>query len=122
MIKGRIFKAQSEGNLSQTKPMFAFVPSYLFKNQQFQEREYSLRGWDSINCGANKNAVGSHVFPDLSKPLNKTMFKENKDVLEFVQSLKRLMHRHTSRITEPKKPGRNQEFDESNRFIGYPEK
>jgi len=106
MIKGKIFQAESEENLSQSRPMFAFVPSYLFKNNEFQAKEYSLRGWDSINCGANKNAVGSHIFPDLSKPISKHLYQNNEEVKEFLGNLQKLMHKHISRIKDFKKPGR----------------
>jgi hypothetical protein len=110
MIKGRIFQAQSEPNLARTKPMFVFVPSYLFKDNQFQIKEYSLRGWDSINCGANKNAVGSHLFPDLSKPITKKFAMENKslehELNDFTSNLSKLMHKHISRIKEFKRPGK----------------
>jgi hypothetical protein len=109
MVKGKIYLAQAEDNLSQSKPMFAFVPTYLFKNQEFQAKEYSLRGWDSINCGANKHAIGSHLFPDLSKPIAKSFSHKTPEVQEFVSNLQKLMHKHISKLKEFKKPGKQLE-------------
>lgn len=111
MIKGQLFHALAEKNISATRPMFAFVPNYLFKNNKFLAREYSLRGWDSINCGANKHAIGSHVFPDLSKPIlslntNPTNPTFHSELKEFITNLKKFIQKNKSRLDDFKKPGK----------------
>jgi len=37
---------------------------------EFSDSLYQAQRWDSINAGANRAAVGSHLFPDLSQPLD----------------------------------------------------
>jgi hypothetical protein len=106
MIKGQIFQAKAEKNISATRPMFAFVPEYLIENGKLNSKEYSLRGWDSINCGANKHAIGSHVFPDLTKPITEVPELKKPDFNDFLNSLKRLIQKQKSRLEDFKRPGK----------------
>lgn len=61
--KGRFY----EGTLAGT---VCFVPSSLIQVARLNEGQYVRQGWASLNIKAQqpRNGVGSHLFPDLTKP------------------------------------------------------
>jgi len=60
---GRVFYAEGHPDLMRVRPVYCFVP-------EGQPRStYAGSCWPSINTGANPNAIGSHVFPDWSRPV-----------------------------------------------------
>jgi hypothetical protein len=61
--KGRFY----EGTLAGT---ICFVPNDLIQGGQLGEGPYVRQGWASLNIKAQqpRNGIGSHLFPDLTKP------------------------------------------------------
>ncbi|MFN4804525.1 MAG: hypothetical protein ACK56K_04640 [Akkermansiaceae bacterium] len=85
---GRIFYALGQTDLQQTRPVYAFVPDDFFEGDQFLKRSYLASRWPSAHCGANPNALGSHVIPNPNKPVlpNSTC----PILAEFVMRLKQI--------------------------------
>lgn len=99
--KGKIYHAHAHGDLQKTRPLFAFVPDSLIKGDgALDKAQYVTKRWATINAGANIDAVGSHVFPDLKRPATET---ESKD---FLAALARLIHKSIGAPTPIRKPGR----------------
>jgi hypothetical protein len=67
---GRIHHATGNKNLLKTRPTYCYVPEEFFGPEGFQKSRYLVSRWPSINCSANPLAVGSHVIPDASRPVN----------------------------------------------------
>lgn len=105
MIKGKIYKAYAQKDLQQTRPLYAFVPNDLIKGGKLDVIGYSSKRWDSINCGANKEAIGSHVFPDISQPVNQNDIASNNKLKGFFELLKRLAQKNYGKATTFRKPG-----------------
>jgi hypothetical protein len=109
MIKGKIYKAYSQRDLQQTKPLYAFVPNDLVIGGKLDLGQYSGKRWDSINCGANKRAVGSHVFPDLSQPITQSELEGNDSIQEFLTRVKQLTQKSYGAPNPFRKPGKQRE-------------
>jgi len=97
---GKIFHAKAQPDLGKTRPAFAFVPDSLISEGNLDARAYSAQRWDSINCAANAYAVGSHIFPDLTRPADPS------ECPEFLASLARYLHKHKGKPSPPKLPGK----------------
>ncbi len=67
---GRIFQAAGQPDLQQTRLIYAFVPFDFFDEAGFKRQRYLASRWPSCNCAANPHAVGSHVIPDLARPVS----------------------------------------------------
>lgn len=98
--KGRIFHAMAQPDLQRTRPLYAFVPEELLTPGSFDEEAYRAKRWATINAGANKDAVGSHVYPDLSRPAPPGQ------TTEFRSELARHIHKSLGAPNPDRKPGR----------------
>lgn len=67
---GGVYHAAQHPDLQQTRPCYCFIPESFFEETGFQKSRYLVSRWPSINCSANPLAVGSHVLPDLKKPVD----------------------------------------------------
>jgi hypothetical protein len=72
--KGKLFHAQLDRRLPHA--LFVFVPDkYLSETENGEllllKNDYVKSGWAFRNAGANPDAIGSHIFPDLTKPIPK---------------------------------------------------
>lgn len=105
MIKGTIYKAHAQKDIQQTRPLYAFVPSELVKGGKLDAIGYSSKRWDSINCGANEEAVGSHLFPDVSQPIKQGDIASNPILNKFFERLKKLTQKSHGKATTFRKPG-----------------
>jgi hypothetical protein len=105
MIKGRIYRAYAQKDIQHTRPLYAFVPNDLIKNGKLDIPQYSSKRWDSINCGANKEAIGSHVFPDLAHPISQEELSKNQEISKFLERLKGLTQKSYGKPTSFRKPG-----------------
>jgi len=99
-MKGNIYHANSEKNIRKLRPIFAFVPDALIIDGVLNEKKYTDGRWASINCGANKFAIGSQVFPDINSPASKEETKE------FERELKKLIQKHKGKPSPVKIPGK----------------
>lgn len=61
---GQIFHAQGHPDLLKVRLLYCFVPDGMDLSAYAESR------WPSVNAGANPNAIGSHVFPDLQNPVS----------------------------------------------------
>ena len=54
------------------KGTLCFVPHSLIRNGQLDEGRYVAQGWASLNIKAQqpRGGIGSHLFPNLSKPVS----------------------------------------------------
>lgn len=105
MIKGKIYKAYAQKDIQQTRPLYAFVPNEMVKDGKLDLHAYSSKRWDSINCGANKEAIGSHIFPDLSSPITQSELKTNPLISQFLYRIKKLTQKSYGKPTSFRKPG-----------------
>jgi hypothetical protein len=109
---GKVFHALSQKDLRETRPIFAFVPESLLTKTtgpegtvwHLNQEDYSLLGWDSINCGANDQAVGSHVFPDLNHPATADELAKPA-VRAFLENVKNLRHKAEGKKRTHRAPG-----------------
>ncbi len=85
--------------------MYAFVPNNLIIGGKLNLAEYSAKRWDSINCGANQEAIGSHVFPDISQPIKQKELESNPKLIDFYERLKKLSQKSYGKPTSFRKPG-----------------
>jgi hypothetical protein len=99
-MKGKVFYSISNRDISQIKPTFAFVPLELLDGDKLDREKYTAQRWDSINCGANTNSVGSHVFPDLNRPAKKEEYGK------FLTEVKRLVGKSKGVATTHNPPGK----------------
>lgn len=67
---GRVFRAAGQVDLQQTRPVYAFVPLECIDDNGFDLQRYLASRWPSANCGANPHAIGSHVIPNPTHPVN----------------------------------------------------
>jgi len=85
---GRIYHAAGQPDLQKTRLIYAFVPFDCFDEAGFKRQHYLASRWPSINVGANPYAVGSHIIPDLARPVSR---RSKCPVLaEFLTGLKTL--------------------------------
>lgn len=105
MIKGKIYMAYAQKDVQQTRPLYAFVPNDVIKEGKLDIVSYSSKRWDSINCGANQEAVGSHVFPDISKPIKQSEVITNPNIANFLKRLKKLTQKSFGKPSGFRKPG-----------------
>lgn len=66
---GRVHHAVQHPDLAKTRPAYAFVPEEFFGAGRLARGRYLVSLWPSINCSANPYGIGSHVLPDLGKPV-----------------------------------------------------
>ena len=66
--RGRVHHAAQHPILGKARPIYCFIPEVHFGKTGYQKNLYLASQWPSINCGANPNAIGSHVFPDTERP------------------------------------------------------
>lgn len=70
--------------------LLAFVPAHLLIRRRgslfLNVIEYRNAFWPEKNCGANRHATGSHIWPDLQHPLKKVEL-HLPSVIEFLQEL-----------------------------------
>ena len=107
-ISGRIF--WSEGSTepeSLRSPVF--VPLEFLIPAKDRAAEYQLdiaaysKIWASLNCGASPVGIGSHIFPNLNRPLKESE-KELPIVRTFLDNLKpRLFLLHIHKESRAKK-------------------
>ena len=109
MIKGTLYHAKAHPDLQKTRPTFAFVPDYTMENGIFNLSIYSGKRWQTINAGANENAIGSHIFPDLEKPIS--LKEESSEISQFLKKLDIYAHKHRGPTTGPRRPGRDPELE-----------
>lgn len=105
MTKGRIYHAYAQKDIQEVRPLYAFVPNNLIKNGKLDIDEYSSKRWDSINCGANQEAIGSHLFPDISKPVNQIELQKDENIIAFFSRLKTLSQKNYGKPNAFRKPG-----------------
>lgn len=60
---GQIYQAKGHPDFQRARPLYCFVPHGQNPDSYMDSR------WPSINAGANPNAIGSHVFPDVKRPV-----------------------------------------------------
>lgn len=100
MNKGKIFHASAQEDLQQTRPLFAYVPDKLITaTGKLDSTNYRTQRWASINAGANKDAVGSHIFPDMNRPAT------DEETKEFKKQLQRYLQKALGAPSLDKKPG-----------------
>lgn len=89
-LEGKVFHAAAESSLQILRPVYAYVPNSLIQpDKTIDLATYQNQRWDTINAGANSRTVGSHVFPDLTKPADVTSL----EVEQFLNELNRLRHK-----------------------------
>jgi hypothetical protein len=96
--QGKFYLGAGEPNLQQTRPLTVFVPNDLVINGKLDMPKFQAQRWHSINAGANKNAVGSHVFPDLTKEVEPTA--------DFLLALNQFLQKRIGKPSAPRKPGK----------------
>lgn len=86
-MKGKVYYAQSQDDLKETRPVFAWVPDSLVQGGKLDTKAYQAQRWPTINCGANSNAIGSHILPDLAQiaPPSKETEAFKKALSQFFQ-------------------------------------
>ncbi len=93
---GRIYHAAGLADLQQTRPTYAFVPLEHFSAKSFQKGRYLASTWPSINANANPNAIGSHILPDVAKPVSQrskcAMLAEFITRLQSIAAIKSVKH------------------------------
>ncbi len=100
-IPGTFFEGAAHPDLQEVHPLYTFIPKTLLRNGQLDEKKYVQSHWAAINCAANsQKAIGSHLFPDLSKPLD----KKNIDK-DFLEKLKTYLPKSLGPETPLRKPG-----------------
>ena len=67
---GRILHATVHPDLNATRATYAFIPELFFNGSGFQRSRYLASQWPSINAGANPHAIGKHIFPHVTRPVN----------------------------------------------------
>lgn len=97
--------AYAQKDVQQTRPLYAFVPNDIIKEGKLDIVAYSSKRWDSINCGANQEAIGSHLFPNLSKPIKQSEVISNPDINSFLKRLKKLTQKSFGQPSGFRKPG-----------------
>lgn len=72
---GKIYHAKTDPRLQ--SDLLVFVPDNLLisedqaKPPKLKKEEFVQSGWAHHNVGANPEAIGSHLFPDLTRPYDK---------------------------------------------------
>lgn len=51
-------------------PLAVFVPQDLITNKGLNRQAFALAQWPERNCGANAHTQGSHLWPDINRPLS----------------------------------------------------
>ena len=99
--KGTFFQGSAHPDLQEVHPLYTFIPKTLLTNGHLDEKKYVQSHWAAINCAANsQKAIGSHLFPDLSKPI------EEKNIpKEFLEKLKTYLPKSLGPETHLRKPG-----------------
>jgi hypothetical protein len=89
---GTVFLASGHPDFTKLRPTFCFVPDEFFNSGEFDRSAYMASRWPSINCSANENAIGSHIFPDPEKPVdpkeNSLVFRNFLSRLETIAAIK----------------------------------
>lgn len=67
---GRVHHSTGNRFLQKTRPTYCWIPEEFFGENGFNKSRFLVSRWPSINCSANPLAVGSHVIPDLKKPVS----------------------------------------------------
>ena len=67
---GRVHHAAGNKHLQKTRPTYCFVPEEFFHENGLAKRRYLASRWPSINCTANPFGIGSHIIPNLDKPVS----------------------------------------------------
>ena len=97
--KGKFFHSLAQNDLQVTRPLYAFVPEDLLKEGGIDRTEYVRKRWAAINAGANENAIGSHVFPDLARPASE------EETRGFRKALAKHIHKSAGAASAIRKPG-----------------
>lgn len=60
---GTIYHAKGHPDFQRLRPLYCFVPDGQ------EPAAYQASRWPSVNAGANPHAIGSHVLPNLTRPV-----------------------------------------------------
>jgi hypothetical protein len=100
------FLAVAHPDLQALRPLYTCLPKTLIKNGELDEENYINSRWASINCAANCQspntfmAIGSHLLPDLKKPLQKKEIPK-----EFLKSLEAYSAKSLGKSSPTRSPG-----------------
>ena len=113
-MKFKIFHAIAQKDVRETRAKgFAAVPVSLIVNGQLNKEGYEAQRFHSINCAANKHAIGSHLYPDMSKPATPVEYGN------FPEELKRFIHKHKGKPSAPKRPGKSGQLEDQSGEINH---
>jgi hypothetical protein len=100
--EGKIFHAQALNDAQNQRPLFVFVPKTLLPSagKPFSRETFRATRWAAINAGANKEALGSHLFPDLTKPAAPSQYGD------FPKKVETLAHKVLGKPDPARPPGR----------------
>lgn len=101
---GNFFEVDAHPQLQINRPLFAFVPNSLIEKGGVNEKKYVESKWAAINCAANlQSSLGSHVFPDLLKPVDISKIPKS-----FLEGLNLYAHKSLGKNSPIRKPGINE--------------
>jgi len=101
-MKGRFFEGLAHPDVQNINPTYTFIPSDLIKNGLLDETKYVQSHWAAINCAANwEKGIGSHLFPNLEKPLAKENIPQN-----FLKNLEKYLPKSLGKAAPVKTPGK----------------
>jgi len=81
-VKGQFFWEKSPFE----NPGICFVPEHIIReNHTFDELEYIREEWARTNCSAQPEGEGSHMFPDMEKPVLEATPEEESRVDKFLR-------------------------------------
>jgi len=99
-MKGKVYYAQSQEDLKATRPVYAWVPDSLVRGGKLDMKAYQAQRWPTINCGANANAIGSHILPDLEH-----IAPPSKETEAFKKALSQFFQKSLGTPTMDRLPG-----------------
>lgn len=62
-----------------------FVPESLIEGEELNRAAYLEIGWARTNCGSQPQGQGSHMFPDMKKPVLEETSEQKNRIQEFLK-------------------------------------
>ena len=95
--RGTLYQAAAHPDFAELRPCYCFVPEEFISGCGLRNAAYLASQWPGINCGANANAIGSHILPDMNHPISPDY--ECPHLTDFLRQL-----RQAAEIKAPTKP------------------
>jgi hypothetical protein len=84
--RGTLYQAAAHPDFAKLRPCHCFVPEQFISGSGLLKTAYLASRWPGINCGANVNAIGSHILPDMNHPISPDC--ECPELAEFLRQLR----------------------------------